>query len=148
MSDTHPTGGRSFERWALFGAAAMALAALAAFQLRRHAARPATDETPDPARLLEIEIGGERPPPAADRDGARNRRPAPLPTPRADPPPAPPDRPPATTRSVVVQPGETLGEIALRELGTSRRAHEIATLNGLPNADAIRAGDTLRLPPR
>lgn len=55
---------------------------------------------------------------------------------------------PPVARTCVVGEGETLGDIALRELGTSKRAREIADLNGIANVHQIRTGQTLRLPPK
>jgi LysM repeat protein len=52
----------------------------------------------------------------------------------------------AGSRTYVVQPGETLGEIAQRELGTFRRWTEIQRLNGNLAPSALRAGMKLRLP--
>jgi hypothetical protein len=48
----------------------------------------------------------------------------------------------------VVAGGETLGDIALRELGTSRRAAEIARLNAIDDPGRIRQGQMLKLPAR
>ena len=50
----------------------------------------------------------------------------------------------ATTYTVVS--GDTLGEISMRLLGTSRRADEIAELNGLESANDIRVGMELKIP--
>ena len=61
--------------------------------------------------------------------------------------PAPPP-PPEPPRTIVVQPGETLGQIAQRELGTVKRLPEILELNAIEDPDLVRAGTTLRLPPR
>jgi len=47
--------------------------------------------------------------------------------------------------AVVVQPGETLEQIAQRSLGDARGAAELKALNGLTD-DALPAGATLRLP--
>lgn len=63
--------------------------------------------------------------------------------PRAEPRPAPsPVAPPTYT----VRKGESLGEIAQRTLGSSRRAGEIAALNGLKDANLVRAGMVLKIP--
>jgi len=45
-----------------------------------------------------------------------------------------------------VKKGDTLGQIAMRELGTSKRANEILTLNKLSDANSIRVGQKLKLP--
>lgn len=49
-------------------------------------------------------------------------------------------------RTYEVKKGDTLGEISMRELGTSKRASEILTLNGLKDANSIRVGQKLKLP--
>jgi nucleoid-associated protein YgaU len=49
-------------------------------------------------------------------------------------------------RTYTVAEGDTLGEIAQRLLGSSRRWTEIVTLNGIDDPDAIPVGTTLRLP--
>lgn len=62
---------------------------------------------------------------------------------------AKPDTKPATTtgpRVYEVKKGDTLGQIAMRELGTSKRANEILTLNKLADADDIHIGQKLKLP--
>lgn len=50
------------------------------------------------------------------------------------------------TRSYTVKSGDTLGEIAQRMLGTSKRTEEIVDLNGLSSADEIFVGMTLKIP--
>jgi nucleoid-associated protein YgaU len=45
-----------------------------------------------------------------------------------------------------VESGDTLGRIALRTLGSSRRASDIARHNGFDLEDPIRVGQVLRLP--
>ncbi|HVS11475.1 MAG TPA: LysM domain-containing protein [Planctomycetota bacterium] len=67
------------------------------------------------------------------------------PPPSASPPPSA-AQPAAGSRTYVVKPGETLGEIAQRELGTFRRWTEIQRLNGNLAPSALRAGMKLRLP--
>jgi nucleoid-associated protein YgaU len=49
-------------------------------------------------------------------------------------------------RSYTVKPGDTLGEIAFKLLGTSKRMDEIVELNGLDSADTIFVGMTLKIP--
>lgn len=49
-------------------------------------------------------------------------------------------------RTHVVGPGDTLGEISQKYLGTVKRMNEIVKLNGLDDADDIRLGMTLRIP--
>jgi nucleoid-associated protein YgaU len=46
-----------------------------------------------------------------------------------------------------VKKGDTLGDIALRTLGTSKRWREIAEINHLDDEDSIPAGTRLKLPP-
>lgn len=53
---------------------------------------------------------------------------------------------PAAGRTYVVKSGETLGEIASRELGSFARWNEIARLNGNLDAKKVRAGMKLVLP--
>lgn len=65
--------------------------------------------------------------------------------------PAPPERPIATapaaaTRAYVVKGGDTLSEIAQRELGSSRRWQEITALNPGLDPARLRSGKTIRLP--
>lgn len=49
-------------------------------------------------------------------------------------------------QTYVVKAGDTLSDISLRKLGTSKRWREIMTLNGLSN-EYIKAGMVLKLPP-
>jgi len=48
--------------------------------------------------------------------------------------------------SYTVRSGDTLGEISMRLLGTSKRANEIAEFNGLESANDIKVGMTLKIP--
>lgn len=89
--------------------------------------------------------------------------PGPAVTPPADPPDAPPDTPvrppqdapappPAPAAAVLVvrlQKGETLGDLALRHLGTSKKWKELAEFNGfdLANLHRLREGTEVRIPP-
>ena len=50
-------------------------------------------------------------------------------------------------RNYTVQPGDTLSDISLRKLGTSRRWREIMRLNGLASEMSLRPGMILKLPP-
>ncbi len=156
---------RGFERWALAGAGVLAIAGIAAFLVRREP--PAATGGDDGADVLRVRIGGQRQP--ADASGSAAARVAPDPGPhdaRRDREPsatgheghaasmtgngdgvATPEMP-ATPRTIVVQPGETLGQIAQRELGTVKRLPEILALNGIDDPDSIRAGTELALPPR
>src|SRR5882672_1326248 len=70
-------------------------------------------------------------------------KPAALPAP-APPAPAAPPRPAGTPAvpdrdTYVVQPGDTLSDIARRELGSAQLADQLARLNKLTNPGAIRA---------
>lgn len=160
---SEPTNDRSFERWALAGACALALAGIAAFLARKGPAVETTGPERDAsADLLRVRIGGERPPPDDTRRQPDDTRREPddgnlVPDPPPGPPPPPPGPdddavpeppPPPEHRTVVVQPGETLGQIAQRELGSVRRIAEIVELNGIEDPDDIRAGAVLKLPPR
>jgi len=49
-------------------------------------------------------------------------------------------------RSYTVASGDTLGEISMKLLGTSKRVDEIVELNGLESADQIFVGMTLKIP--
>jgi nucleoid-associated protein YgaU len=64
--------------------------------------------------------------------------------------PEPKSEPKGDTKSLgktyTVKKGDTLGEIAMNQLGTMKRADEIVKLNGLKNAGAIREGMTLKMP--
>ncbi len=53
---------------------------------------------------------------------------------------------PAGARSYVIRPGDTLGEIARRELGSSTRWTEIQALNGNLDPKRLHAGVTIALP--
>ncbi|MFG0244712.1 MAG: LysM peptidoglycan-binding domain-containing protein [Phycisphaerales bacterium JB052] len=50
------------------------------------------------------------------------------------------------TRNYTVAPGDTLGEISINLLGTSKRMNEIVELNGLSSPDQIFVGMTLKIP--
>ncbi len=49
-------------------------------------------------------------------------------------------------KTYTVKKGDTLGEIAMNQLGTMKRADEIVKLNGLKSAASIREGMTLKMP--
>lgn len=57
-------------------------------------------------------------------------------------------KPDAATKATTytVRKGDTLGVIAQRTLGSSKRAEEIRKLNNLKNANALVAGTTLKIP--
>ena len=52
----------------------------------------------------------------------------------------------ASKRSYTVAKGDTLGEISIKLLGTSKRMNEIVELNGLSSPDEIFVGMTLKIP--
>ncbi|TVQ63124.1 MAG: LysM domain-containing protein [Phycisphaerales bacterium] len=81
---------------------------------------------------------------------AQASAPTPVPTPAPTPSTAPAAGEARGARTYTVQRGDTLGRIAQRELGTVRRMREIIDLNRdrIDDADDIRVGMTLRLPPR
>jgi len=63
-------------------------------------------------------------------------------------PQAQPRQPPATTRTHVVQPGDTLSSISRQYYGTPSRWEDIFAANRgvIPNANSLRVGTELRLP--
>lgn len=126
-----------FERYALLAALTLVVLGLLIWDNWHGSEDPLP---PPPDRALRVEIGAE--------PRARETRPVER---HADPaPPRPPEPPPvaAAAREYVVRSGDTLGEIASRELGSASRAREIADLNGLADAARIRAGQVLKLPAR
>lgn len=54
----------------------------------------------------------------------------------------------SSERTYVVLPGDMLGTISQKLLGTARRVEEIVELNGLDDANDIKVGQTLRIPAR
>ena len=144
----------SFDRWALLGAIALGAVGLAAF-LSRHTsdAKPERGaDLPSETDILRVRIGGVRPD-GFDADAASRIGDPPPPGPGGVPdaplqPPPEDAPPPQGTRTVTVQPGETLGQIVQRELGTIARLDEVIQLNEIENADEIRAGTELKLPRR
>lgn len=66
----------------------------------------------------------------------------------AKPAAAPKRSEPTAERSYVVLPGDALSRVASKLLGSSKRMDEIVALNGLKDADDIKAGQTLRIPAR
>jgi hypothetical protein len=155
MSDSTDSPGvrGDFERYGLVGA--LTLVVLCLLLADRVRSAPHATAAPSPDRALRVRIGN---PAAAAQSGAAPARggamqpgaPSAATTPAAPRPelPVPAPAPPVAARNCVVGDGETLGQIALRELGSSRRAREIADLNGITDLHLVRAGQTLRLPPR
>ena len=108
--------------------------------------KPLAGPAPRPDRTLRVEIGGGAPavakPPAAPPKGD-----APHVTNDVPPPnPAPTAPPPASERTYTVKSGDTLSDIAKRELGATSRAQEIADLNGVTDPTRLKAGQVLKLP--
>lgn len=143
-----------FERYGLVAALTLVVLCLLLADRLRPSRHVAT--VPPADRTLRVRIGGNIP-----------RAPAPAQQTRTQParptvsgpgvPVAPPtaqkprlelaDVPQEQPRTVTVRAGDTLSEISARVFGTSRRATEIAKLNGIDPAQ-IREGQTLRLPAR
>lgn len=63
-------------------------------------------------------------------------------------PAVPPADPAAVARSYAVRPGDTLSRIAQEQYGSSRFVGLILEANRLADADALRVGQTLTLPPK
>ncbi len=137
-------GAGDFERYALI--AALTVVVLCLLLVDRLRADPAAQATPAPNSTLKVQLGGPSPPPsppvappAVSPDVRAQDPPLVQPPPTPGPPPAPP-------RSYTVRDGDTLSEIARRELGSTARAAEIARLNGISDPSKIRAGQVLQLP--
>lgn len=109
--------------------------------------------------LSGVAAPGTTPAPAGDelQPSLEPRGPATTPTEPAgqaylpEPEPAPSQRPvaevpPSGARDYVVKSGDTLSEIAQRELGSSRRWQEIVALNPGLDPARLRSGKTIRLP--
>jgi nucleoid-associated protein YgaU len=132
-----------FERYALI--AAMTLVVLCLLLWDRWQRAPSANPVPSTDRTLRVEIGGDvRPgehraaPAVPPQDGRASPRVTNDPPAPAPPPPAP--------RTYAVKDGDTLYEIAKRELGASSRAKEIADLNGIADASKLKLGQVLKLP--
>ncbi len=82
--------------------------------------------------------------PASSTKTAPAPRPKPQPTPKPTPKPAVDPTP--TVRDYTIQPNDILGEIAMRELGTSRRWREILELNPKLDPKRLRPGTVIKLP--
>lgn len=104
------------------------------------------------------ELVASEPPPAAEPEEERlevelqpstlagSGTPSDRTTPAIRPEPKP-VRPAASGRTYVVKSGDTLGEIAQYQLGTSRRWKEIVAVNPGLDPNKLRLGQTLVLPP-
>ena len=127
-------------RYGLLAALTLVLASALLWD-RLHPTAPgrlADRDVPDPADLAVLVVGGT--------PGPEPAVPAP-PAPTA-PVGVPGPAPVATAESeYTVESGDTLGQIASRTLGSSRRAAELARYNGFDLETPIRVGQVLRLPP-
>jgi LysM repeat protein len=130
-----------FERYALIAALTLVVLCLLAWD-RWHEGG-SSGPAPRPDRTLRVEIGGDAPAkaPAPARNGGNATR-------MTNDAPPPPPPPPPPERTHVVKSGETLSEIARRELGSATRANDIAQLNGIDDPTKLKAGTTLKLPAR
>jgi nucleoid-associated protein YgaU len=134
-----PERAGEFERYALI--AALTLVVLCLLVWDRWHDGGTSGPAPRPDRTLRVEIGGDAPAkPAAPPPKSQTPHVA------SDAPPSPPPPPPPQERTVTVKSGETLSDIARRELGTASRAQELAELNGIDDPTKLRAGQTLKLP--
>lgn len=130
-----------FERYALIAALTLVVLCLLIWDNWQGGARPAPAPRTD--RTLRVQMGGDAPRPGTTPP----RGDAPRVTVDTPPPPAPPAPPPAPSlRTYTVKSGDTLGDIAKRELGSSARAGDIAELNGISDPAKIKQGQVLRLP--
>ncbi len=129
-----------FERYALIAALTLVVACLLVWDTRRGA----RSGPPPQDRTARIRLGGGTPPVPSRAQPPRpaGARPAVVP----DAPPPPPSPPAPATRTYTVRDGDTLSGIAQRELGSSGRAREIASLNSLADPDRLKAGQVLQLP--
>lgn len=124
-----------------------ALAALSDGGTSAHSPRPSA--APAPSVTVTPVAPGPAPAPAAPAAPASPPAPKPSQAAKPSPKPAPakPSPPPAAaTRAYTVKQGDSLWTIASRELGDSRKADELARLNGLQAPYSIRVGDKLKLP--
>ncbi len=101
--------------------------------------------------LIRVGVRLRIPPKAVLTGAAEDRSPAVVPANKPDTKPeTKPASNPAPTehRLYKIKPGDTLGAIAMRELGTIRRAPEIVALNPktLADPDIVPVGVTIRLP--
>jgi nucleoid-associated protein YgaU len=101
-------------------------------------------DEPAAADLALLVVGGRPEPlPPAPRPGARPPQEA-----AGGPYAAPEEETPASEESeVVVEKGDSLGAIAQRTMGSSRKAAELARYNGMSLDSPIREGQVLRVPP-
>ncbi len=88
-------------------------------------------------------LTGKADPATAPREMASPTRPAPK---KAEPAPSKPSRT-ELAMTYTVKKGDTLGDISLKVLGTSRRWREIAELNKIDDEDMVTAGTVLKVPP-
>jgi nucleoid-associated protein YgaU len=135
-------------RLALAAAILLALFALAVSLLRRAGSQPAPHE-PVPALPPgwgSVVVGA--PSGAQPATDVQPRVPAPAPAPQPAPPPLPEPQA-AREFELTVSPGQTLSAICKEHYGTASVAlvESLARFNQLASADAVRAGQKLRLPP-
>lgn len=86
---------------------------------------------------------------ANTQDATSNTNDPRLSTPQINQPIQNPTTQPTTSsgyKTITVNPGETLAQIAARELGSSTKFTDIATLNNISNPDRISAGQVLKIP--
>lgn len=99
--------------------------------------------------LIRVGVRLRIPPKAVLTGAAADNKPAATPVVTPSVKPKPETKPAATEfRLYKIKSGDTLGEIAMRELGTIRRAPEIVALNPktLADPDIVPVGVTIRLP--
>ncbi len=93
-------------------------------------------DEPDPQDLAVLVVGG-------------TPRPEPLPAPSPEGPAAAAEAPPGADggpEEITVEKGDTLSTLALRNLGTSRKAADLAKHNGIRLDSPLRVGQVLRIP--
>lgn len=145
--DSVASGRGDLERYGLMAAVTLLIVLFLVVE-ERHRDAPA-ETSIDRQSVVVLELGGRVPPvPARPPVGRRNADPAPAPVPAPQPEPVPEPISTPEPREVVVAPGEVLSVLVQRELGTVRRLNEVMRLNGLSDANAIRAGQTLLFPAR
>jgi len=127
----------------LLAAAAVLIGLALAISLSRREAAPpqAAAELPPGWGSVVLGAPSEAIPPAP-------LPPAPEPAPTPQPAPAPQPAP-QRGEELVVEPGQSLSMLCKAHYGTASVAlvEALARFNGIPSPDALRSGQTLRLPP-